>query len=186
MQDTSLDGVGERGASAVEFAIVSVLLFTLLFGIIEFGYQFNNAQSLRQGVREGARQGAVVKFGTSSSCGLSGLTGSPSTDVQKLMCLTKSQIGLGNGTRVKVLLADADVATATPTGFVEGNALIVCAQTPMQSLSGLFAPFVDGKVIRSKTTMRIEQTPTGSERDGAEAAPTGSDWAWCTVTGSAP
>ena len=52
----------ERGAVLVEFAMISILFFTLLFGVIEFGYQFNDYQALRQGVREGARQATVEQF----------------------------------------------------------------------------------------------------------------------------
>lgn len=177
----------ERGATLVEFAIVSLLLFTLLFGIIEFGFQFNNYQSVRQGVREGARQGAVVRFGTDSTCALTSLTGSPSADVQRLMCLTKNQIGLGDGnTRVKVMLADPAIATQQPTSYVAGNALVVCAQTRMDSLTGMFGPLIDGEVLRSKTTIRIEQDAPTAQHDGQEAPHPGSDWSWCTVTGAAP
>jgi hypothetical protein len=177
---------GERGATLVEFAIVSLLLFTLLFGIVEFGFAFNNAQAVRQGVREGARQGSVLSFGANNSCGLTGLSGSPSQDVQRLMCLTKSQIGLGNDTRVKVMFTDANVTTQQSTAFTQGGSIIVCAQTPIRSLTGMFAPFLEGRNLTSKTTIRIEQTSTAPQRDGQEAPPPGADWSWCTVTGAAP
>lgn len=45
----------ERGATAVEFAVVLPLLMLLLFGIIEFGMTFWRAQSLEAAAREGAR-----------------------------------------------------------------------------------------------------------------------------------
>ncbi|MET0727649.1 MAG: TadE/TadG family type IV pilus assembly protein [Acidimicrobiales bacterium] len=177
----------DAGATLLEFAIVSVLLFALLFGIIEFGYQFNNYQAVRQGVREASRQGAVVRFGTDSACGLTSLSGTPSADVQKLMCLTKNQVGLGDGaTRVKVLLGDPDIAVQQSTGYVEGNSLVVCAETRMSSLTGMFAPIVDSKVLKSKTTIRIEQDAPTAQRDGQEAAHPGSSWGWCTLTGAAP
>ena len=50
---------GEKGASAVEFALVLPVLLAILFGIIEFGFVFNNQISLNQAVREGARVDAV-------------------------------------------------------------------------------------------------------------------------------
>lgn len=170
----------------MEFAIVSVLLFTLLFGIIEFGYQFNNYQALRQGVREGARKGAVLEFGADGSCGLSSLSGDPSSDVQRLMCLTKNQIGLGDeATRVKIMFTDAAISKQESSGYVESNALVVCAQTRMESLSGFF-PVLDGRTLRSKTTIRIEQSSPNAQRDGQEAPTPGNDWDWCTPTGAAP
>ena len=49
----------ERGSQVVEFAIASVLLLVLLFGIIEFGYVLSFKQGLTQAAAEGARVGAV-------------------------------------------------------------------------------------------------------------------------------
>ena len=45
----------QRGAVAVEFAIISILLFTILFGIIEFGIFFSRYQVFNGAAREGAR-----------------------------------------------------------------------------------------------------------------------------------
>jgi Flp pilus assembly protein TadG len=50
---------GERGASAVELALIFPLVSLFLFGIIEFGVAFLQVQSIRTGVREGARAAAV-------------------------------------------------------------------------------------------------------------------------------
>ena len=52
-------GRRERGAAAVEFALVAPLLLILLLGIIEFGFVFNNQISLNQAVREGVRVEAL-------------------------------------------------------------------------------------------------------------------------------
>ena len=46
---------GERGASAVEFAIVASLLLMILFGTVQFGIAFNRTQGLNAAAREGAR-----------------------------------------------------------------------------------------------------------------------------------
>lgn len=45
----------ERGAVAVEFALLLPLLITLLVGIIQFGLAFNTKLSLTHATREGAR-----------------------------------------------------------------------------------------------------------------------------------
>jgi Flp pilus assembly protein TadG len=50
---------GERGASAVEFAIVLSILMLFVFGTIQFGVAFNRAQGLNAAVREGARTASV-------------------------------------------------------------------------------------------------------------------------------
>lgn len=49
----------ERGAAAVEFALVCVPLVMLLFGIIGYGLALWQLQSLRAATREGARIAAV-------------------------------------------------------------------------------------------------------------------------------
>jgi Flp pilus assembly protein TadG len=49
----------QRGASAVEFALVAPLIFMLIFGIIGFGMAFMQLQTIRGSVREGARIAAV-------------------------------------------------------------------------------------------------------------------------------
>jgi hypothetical protein len=51
----------ERGASAVEFAIIASLLFMILFGTIQFGITFNRYQSLQSAGREGARLGSLTQ-----------------------------------------------------------------------------------------------------------------------------
>ena len=50
---------GEDGAAAVEFALVSTLLVTLLLGIIAFGFALFQQQSALHAAREGARLAAV-------------------------------------------------------------------------------------------------------------------------------
>ena len=49
----------QRGASAVEFALVLPLLLLVLFGIIEFSVLFYNKAVITNASREGARQGIV-------------------------------------------------------------------------------------------------------------------------------
>jgi hypothetical protein len=69
-QDHSLDEIrceggavtargGDRGAQAVEFALVVPLLLVLVFGIIDFGRALNAQISLNQAAREGVRASAL-------------------------------------------------------------------------------------------------------------------------------
>ncbi len=53
-------GRGDEGAALLEFALVSTLLFTLLFGIISFGLILSFRQDLTRAAAEGARAGAVA------------------------------------------------------------------------------------------------------------------------------
>jgi Flp pilus assembly protein TadG len=51
----------DSGASIVEFAIIAMLLFAVLFGIIEFGWIFNGYITLTSAAQEGVRQAVVMK-----------------------------------------------------------------------------------------------------------------------------
>lgn len=53
-------GSKERGAAAVEFALVVPLLLMLVFGIISYGYMLSFRQALSQSATEGARAAAVT------------------------------------------------------------------------------------------------------------------------------
>jgi hypothetical protein len=54
---------GERGTSVAEFAMVALLFFTLIFGIIEFGRMLYTHNALSDATRRGARY-AVLHPGT--------------------------------------------------------------------------------------------------------------------------
>ena len=51
----------ERGASAVEFAIIASLLLMILFGTITFGILLNRYQGLQSAGREGARIASLTQ-----------------------------------------------------------------------------------------------------------------------------
>lgn len=51
--------LSNRGAALVEFAIVVVLLITLVFGIVEFGMLIKSHLAINQAAREGARTAAI-------------------------------------------------------------------------------------------------------------------------------
>jgi hypothetical protein len=151
-------GDRERGAALVEFAIVSTLLLSLVFGIIDYGNMFYEAASQRHGTQQGARLAAVGNHGT--------CTGSPT---EKIVCQAKGFIG-GGEVRVYVRVPDT---------YTRGNPLLVCSERRQRSLTGFFAPFMDGRYSRSVATVRIEQ-PSLSETPttGGDAAFSGG-WAWC-------
>jgi Flp pilus assembly protein TadG len=53
----------QRGVTTVEFAIVGTVLFTLLFGVIEFGRALFVANALAESTRRGARMAAGCPVG---------------------------------------------------------------------------------------------------------------------------
>jgi hypothetical protein len=91
---------GERGAALVEFSIVSVLLFTLLFGIVEFGLAFRDRLTMANASQSAARV-------------LAALGNEDDTDFQALSALATTLETLPNSgvdvvQYVDIFLADAD------------------------------------------------------------------------------
>ena len=54
----------ERGAAAVEFAIVSLVLLTLLFGMLTYGFIFGLNHDITHAATEGARAAKSAQQGT--------------------------------------------------------------------------------------------------------------------------
>jgi Flp pilus assembly protein TadG len=73
------NGAPDRGATAVELALLLPVLLLLLFGIIDLGRALNAQITLTQAAREGARLAAlseanVVSRTQAAAIGLSGVT----------------------------------------------------------------------------------------------------------------
>lgn len=152
----------ERGAAAVEFALVAPLLFLLLFGTIQYGLYFFDAQGTRNGAREAARLGVVKTF---SSCG------GETADLAKLKCTTKQLID--------PLTGPIAVKISAPQGWAKGKPLIVCAMVKSNGAVGLL-PMPDSGFITTKTQMSIEQdSPAVTPTSSADAALPGANWNWC-------
>lgn len=154
----------EGGAAAVEFALVSGVLFLLLFGMIQYGLWFNDSLSTRQGVREAARHAVVESFGYDSSC-------TAGANSARLRCSARKDIGPVTGTSyVKV-----DAAS-----WQKGKAVTVCAMVKTDSGLGLL-PLPHHGWITSRTQMSIEQvTQAGAWTNTADTLPSGMTWDWCT------
>jgi len=191
----------EDGAALVEFALILPVLLLLLFGMIDFGFIYNDFLSLRQGVRDGARQGAVANFGTQTSCNNTAFTGTiTSTQAKELICTTRNRIGL-DSTKMRVgiclsnLAGDACSGT-TATDYAAGRTLVVCGMYPATSKSGFLSSFVGNGVVTTRVAIRIEQTfntASGSPLPNTDdlvsafetlnpagsSFPTGKSWSFC-------
>jgi Flp pilus assembly protein TadG len=168
----------DGGAALVEFALVSMLLFALLFGIIEYGYQYNNFQAVRQGVREGARQGVV---NDASDCPMSGIT---NLSARKVMCTTRARVADTSAVDESEVFTAIRVKTPPTPGPGAYGQMVVCAQYKMRSLTGLMAPFTDGRWLRSRVQMRIERPQQATDfppstTTSASQTVSGGDWSWC-------
>lgn len=61
-----ITGRRDSGAAAVEFALLFPLFLALVFGIINFGFAFNQKINLTQTAREAARYGATLSLAASA------------------------------------------------------------------------------------------------------------------------
>lgn len=122
----------EKGASAVEFALVLPLLLTLVFGIMETGWLFAQQVEVRNAAREGARM-AVVDYPNPGS----GDSGAIVTQV----CARAS------------LSFDRASVTIVDTG---NDSAKVTVTQDYASLTG-FLPFFNSVTITSVVEMRIER-----------------------------
>src|SRR5215212_4181245 len=135
---------GERGAAAVEFALVLTLLIPMMFGIVDYGVWFADSLSLRHGVHEAARVGVVQN----PSC----TTGTNYLD--KVVCTTKQQVGAIGGPAYAMVKA--------PQGWARGKPLLVCAMVKENAVTGV-TPLPAGRMVRAKAELAIEvdaQIPT--------------------------
>jgi Flp pilus assembly protein TadG len=89
----------ERGAAAVEFALVVPLLLTLLLGVIEFGHYFNVQISATHAAREAARTMSIT--GNWVKAEDAGRKASP-TLKQPLMSLARNPLSCSPGATVSV------------------------------------------------------------------------------------
>jgi Flp pilus assembly protein TadG len=114
---SSGQGARDRGAAAVEFALLLPVLLLLVFGIIDFGRALNAQVTLTQAAREGARLAALNQPNVVSRTQAAATGLSPVTVTVTSSCPT----GAGQG-------VDAVVQTSYSFSFV----------TPVGAVAGLF------------------------------------------------
>lgn len=132
----------DAGASAVEFALVSVALVTLLVGVIQFGYLFYQWVEVTHAAREGARWAALEH--PAGSVGTPGTVRYRVTQASPGMALTD---------------ADIDVDPANPTIADAGKPVTVTVRHAVPLFGPLMqAIFGTGETfsLRSTAVMRIE------------------------------
>ncbi|MCZ2810084.1 pilus assembly protein [Modestobacter sp. VKM Ac-2979] len=92
--------LGERGAAAVEFALVIPVLLLLLLGIMEVSAAFNTQATLSAAAREGAR--SMVTSGTVASARSAVQTAAGPLAVSSVSISPVTCVGAAAGTTVTV------------------------------------------------------------------------------------
>ena len=152
----------DRGAQAVEFALILPVLLALVLGIINFGYLFGQQLALNQAVREGARM-AVVPTGSPA--------GSSVDELGEIRLFVRNSTGgLVDKDRVEVtvgptLVTDGNAAgeggcpqlkTGTPARSV-GQPLTIKAAYEARLLVPTFIPGLNGPFnLTSEAVFRCE------------------------------
>ncbi len=125
----------ERGAAAVEFALVLPLFILLIFGTMEAGWFFSQQVEIRNAAREGARL-AVVDYGTAGEV--------------TTATLSRAQLS-GAGATVTICMESGPDADET-----SDDAVSVTVAKTYTSLTGVFN-FFDG-AMSSEAIMRVERS----------------------------
>lgn len=139
---------GDDGAVLVEFAILTPLLFLILFGIIEFGWAFYQELDVRHGAREGARLVAVNYNPTNTG---NSVTQSQTIETEVCNRLDTTQAGAKPTVRIETV-GSADV----------GGTARVTITKPLQTLTGYIDWALGGKTLSSSIEIRLEQKATWS------------------------
>ena len=119
--------LGDRGASAVEAAIVTPVVMVLLFGIIELGFVFKDylavAGAVRAGVRTASANPRTATFAQVAANKVAQTGGAMNfSDVQQLWVFK------------------ADPTTGKPTGFTDFSGCTTCVQFRWDTGTQAFVP----------------------------------------------
>ncbi|MCO1339135.1 hypothetical protein BJH93_09565 [Kocuria polaris] len=98
---------GETGASAIEFALIVPILLTLIFGVLEYAWFFNQQLSATQGARAAARAYVLQYNDPGFDLLAVADAGSPTLDINTA---TASVAGCPPGTTVTVTIGGANNA----------------------------------------------------------------------------
>lgn len=121
----------QRGATAVEFALILPLLLSMLLGVIDFGMAFGQSLSMQGAAREGARQGV--------------------TQGNVIASTNQAKGGLDQ--------SQLQVKFAVDTSGGAPGLMVVCVRYPQSSPTGFFSWALDG-YFESKSVMKMESTAT--------------------------
>ena len=130
----------QRGAAAVEFALVVVPFITLVFGAIDFGWAIDQDVLVNNAAREGAREGS--------------LNPDPA-DVEAVVRSSLSSVAGGATVSVSCRRPAGDPCSLT--GAVPGDTVVVTVSVDHDWITPLGDVFSPGGITLTKTAeMRIE------------------------------
>jgi Flp pilus assembly protein TadG len=144
----------ESGGSAVEFALISVVFFTLIFGMVQYSLYFWSTQSAANAARDAARRGAVGQTCTEMAV--------QSRNNTKLV---------ESAYRVsRRYYAATDSNFATPVAPSIGVNVRVEITYQSVDLHFPFVPFIDDGEVREVAVARVENYSTATPANWGSCA----------------
>ncbi len=175
----------DRGASAVEFALLAPVLLALLFGIVDYGLYFADTLSVQQGLSSAARSATLAPAGSSgpqwgtATCSLQQSGPADTAALQPLACSVLDTVEpVGGQLFVRAELVDAD---GQPTeAWAIGTRLRLCAISEHPPVLP-FVPLPDGGRIRTQVDMPVQAAPAVPllMAPVSSLPPAGANWDWC-------
>lgn len=151
----------QRGAAAVEFALIAILFFTLLLGIIEFGRLFYIHNSVQEVTRRAARE-AVVRWvseeSTVKNLALFGNTSLPAGAEITSAKINIEYLTASGGTPTPFPVSPSDNISAClsgPAGCIALVRVSISGASYKPMVAGLF-PFLSVSIPASTVTMPAE------------------------------
>jgi hypothetical protein len=186
----------DRGAAAVEFALVLPVLLLLLFGIIEYGIYFSDQISTRHGAASGARM-AAIRLADSTTPSVPADSTTPSVPADSTTPSVPAdctaweessspkikEIGCAvvAGTRPLTGKVYVRITVLPPTSsaVTTPNAVRVCLLQVHDSVTGLIP--LPNEVITARVDMPVEPVEgTSTVQEGEQVLPEGMSWEqWC-------
>ena len=137
----------QRGAAALEFALIVPILVSLVFGITDFGWAINRDTMVNNAAREGAREGSLNPDATAI------------TNVVRQSLSSVEKIGTVPSKITVVVTCrrpDNTVCTNFATDAVSGGTVIVSVAVNHSWITPVGSTFGNGIVLRKSVEMRIE------------------------------
>lgn len=134
----------DRGAAAVEFALVLPFLLLIVFALIQYGLYFYAAQTGSNTVNAAARQLSVGNCQTSGS----------------LQTFVDDRLGAASTANATITpeFKDVDGTPSTAADVEEGGTVKLTIQFQSIDLNFPFVPFLDNAVVHREVVARVEDT----------------------------
>jgi hypothetical protein len=170
----------------VEFAILSLPLFTILFGIIDYGLYFADVVKVQQGLGDIARTATLAPSSATgpqwqgSTCALqqdSG-AGGAGDQLEILACSVLDRVEPVGGQQLFVRAELVDVTGRPTQTWAAGNRLRLCTVTDHPPVLPL-VPLPGGGRIETRVDMPVQAVPAAVQKASVQSALPSGDWSWC-------